>query len=114
MSESSKRNRTPDQKFEAWAEGDKHAPLAIRQRKRREQAKGREKREKLKQRNMGQTEEGNVEMNQKLVEESLLQENLGSGKDNLAKEVVGSRAGEGSNSQPSKKKLKKQNKNNSK
>ena len=115
MSESSKRNRKPVQKFEAWAEGDKHAPLYIRQKKRREQAKGREKREKLKQKKMGQTEEGNVEMNQNL-EESLVQENLVNGKDNLVKEVVDSSvmAGESSNYQPNKKKLKKQNKNNSK
>ena len=95
MSESSKRNRKTVQKFEAWAEGDKHTPLAIRQKKRREQANCREKRKKLKQNNMGRTEEGNVEMNQNLVEESLVQENLGNGKDNLVKELVDSSEGRG-------------------
>ena len=53
---------------------------------------------------MGQAEEDNVEIVQSLVEDSLVQENL-------VKEVADSTvsAGESSNSQPDKKKLKKQN-----
>ena len=76
----------------------------IRNKKKREQAKGREKRKKLKQKKMGQAEEDKVEIVQSLVEDSLVQENL-------VKEVADSivSAGESSNSQPDKKKLKKQN-----
>ena len=48
MSESSKRVRTPTQKFESWAEGEKHPPNSVRMKKMREKKKGKEKREKLK------------------------------------------------------------------
>ena len=95
MSESSKRNRQPVQKFVAWAEGDKHTPQAIRNKKKREQAKGREKREQLKQKKMGQAEEDKLEMDQSLVDDSLVQENL-------VKEVADSTVStrESSDSQP--------------
>ena len=48
MSETSKRIRKPPQKFEPWAEGEKHAPVSVRMKKMREKKKGKEKREKLK------------------------------------------------------------------